>query len=162
MNIVLIGMPGSGKTTIGKMLAQKLNLKFIDMDSEIERSTNKTINDIFEDVGEAGFREIESETIEKISNQDNSVISLGGGAILREINTLNVKKNGKVIFINRPVEAIVNDVEIEKRPLLKDGPDKVYILYNQRIELYKEYAGLEILNNTTIEDVVNKIWRMFK
>ena len=152
---------GAGKTTIGKMLSEKLNREFYDIYEEIENKLSKTISEVFEQYGEEIFRNIESEVIKEMSDKKSSVISLGGGAILREENMLNAKRNGKIVFINRPIEHIVkelkNDSEREKRPLLKDGIEKIYELYEQRIDLYKKYADIEVLNDSNLEQVVNKI-----
>ena len=157
MNIALIGMPGAGKTTIGKILADKLKFEFYDNDEEIEKYANKNIKQIFQEDGEERFRQIESERIKELSKKDLSVISLGGGVVLKKENIDNLKSNSKIIFINRPIENIINDIEIDERPLLKNGKEKIYSLYNNRIELYKKYADIEIMNNRGIEEVVNEI-----
>ena len=157
MNIVLIGMPGAGKTTIGKLLSDKFSFKFYDSDDEIEEYAGKKITQIFAEDGEEVFRDIESRIIKELSGKDSSVLSLGGGAILRSENIDVLKSNSKIIFLNRPLENIVNDIEVAERPLLKDGKEKIYNLYNNRIELYKKYADIEIANDTDIETVINNI-----
>ena len=157
MNIVLIGMPGSGKTIIGEMLAEKLKFEFYDCDAEIEKYSNKIITEIFEEDGEEKFRQIETDVIKELSKKDESVISLGGGAILKKENIERIKPNAKIIFINRPLENIVNDIEVEKRPLLRNGKERVYELYNSRIELYKKYSDIEIMNDVKIEEVIQEI-----
>jgi len=157
LNIVLIGMPGAGKTTIGKLLSDKFSFKFYDSDDEIEEYAGKKITQIFAEDGEEVFRDIESRIIKELSGKDSSVLSLGGGAILRSENIDVLKSNSKIIFLNRPLENIVNDIEVAERPLLKDGKEKIYNLYNNRIELYKKYADIEIANDTDIETVINNI-----
>ena len=88
MNIVLIGFRGTGKSTVGRLLAKRLERDFIDSDKYIEDSTGKTIKSIFEEDGEEGFRQIEADTITELSKADNKVISAGGGVVLREENVI--------------------------------------------------------------------------
>ncbi len=84
MNIVLIGFRGTGKSTVGKLLANRLKRDFIDTDEYIERTTGKTIKDIFEGEGEEGFRKTEAETVAKLSKMDNKIIAAGGGVVLKD------------------------------------------------------------------------------
>ncbi len=97
-NIVLIGMPGCGKTTIGRSISSKLNKKFIDVDEYIECKYNKSIPQIFKENGEEYFRNIELKSVEEISNKEDSIISTGGGVIKNEQNIINLKQNGIVSF----------------------------------------------------------------
>ena len=106
-NIVLIGMPGSGKTTIGKALSEKLNMEFIDTDQKIVDNTNKTIPDIFAECGEETFRDLENQTIFEVSKKQQSIIATGGGAILRKENVKLLSQNGRIYFIDRPLSSIV-------------------------------------------------------
>lgn len=145
-NLVLIGMPGSGKTTIGKILSLELNRTFVDLDEEIETSSKHTIPALFEK-GEAHFRTIESEVTASISHKHSLVIATGGGVVLREENMRALRKNGVIIFLNRSLEHITGDVEISSRPLLQDGVSKLEKLYNERIHLYQKYADIIIENN---------------
>lgn len=100
MNIVLIGYRGSGKTTIGKKLAEKLNREFVDSDDYIEQRTQLSIREIFELCGESYFRHLESEAIKDLSASDGRVIATGGGAVLRYKNVSNLKSHGVVIFLD--------------------------------------------------------------
>lgn len=155
-NIVLIGMPGSGKTTIGKEIAKKLNMNFFDMDEMIENKECKSISEIFKN-GEDYFRNLETDCVKNLSEKSSIVISTGGGIVKRKENMEYFKKNSIIIFINRHPDNIVMDVDIQKRPLLQNGIENVYKLYNERFDLYKKYCDLEILNDDTIECAVNKI-----
>lgn len=155
-NIVLIGMPGCGKTTIGKELASKLGYEFCDIDEYIVEKEKKTIDEMFEH-GEEHFRDIESCGVEDVSKKERMIISTGGGVIKREKNIDCLKENGIIIFINRPIENIVSDVEVGTRPLLKDGKEKVYQLYEERYDLYKKYCDREVINDKNLEDVIEKI-----
>lgn len=155
-NIVLIGMPGSGKTTIGKMLAKRLSLKLFDADKCIEGKSAQSIPELFK-LGENYFRNIEREVISELSNVSSSVIATGGGVIKNYGNIKELKKNGVIIFIDRPVESIGKDIKISSRPLLKDKVNTLYELYNERYKLYKEYSDFQVINDSTLEEVVEKI-----
>ena len=155
-NIVLIGMPGCGKTTIGKLLAEKLNKSFIDVDSYIEEVENRTIPEIFLQ-GESYFRDIETKAVKNVSKGEGQIISTGGGVIKRQENIEALKENGIIIFIDRPVEVIASDVDTENRPLLKDKKEALFTLYKERYALYKEYSDYQILNSDAIDSVLDKL-----
>lgn len=155
-NIVLIGMPGSGKTTIGTLLSKKLNMKFIDMDEFIESTENKSISHMFE-IGEEYFRNAESKSAKILGSESSLIIAAGGGVIKRKENIDYFKKNSIIVFINRPVDKIMEDIEIDTRPLLKEGKDRIYTLYDERLPLYKQYCDVEVLNDKSLNDAVNKI-----
>ena len=158
-NIVLIGMPGSGKTSVGKILCRRLGLKFVDVDEYIEEESGKSIPELFE-ISENHFRNVETQCICKLNKYNSVVIATGGGVIKNAINIKELKKNGVIIFIDRPFDNIVGDVEISKRPLLKDGIQKLYELYDERYELYKKYSDYHVVNDKEIDDVVEKILQL--
>lgn len=155
-NIVFIGLSGCGKTTIGKILAKKLNMKYCDIDEYIEEREGKSIPEIFKN-GEDHFREIESRAVKEVSQNSSMVISTGGGVIKLPENMEQLRKKGIIIFINRPVEDIVSDIDISNRPLLKDGKEAVYKLYRERYFLYKKYCDYEVLNKKSLPMTVDKI-----
>lgn len=155
-NVVLIGMPGCGKTTVGKVLAEKINMEFIDVDEYIELTEEKSISDIFKN-GEETFRDIESKVVDELSNKNKMVISTGGGVIKRKENMAALSKKGVIIFINRPLSKIMGDVDTETRPLLKEGKEKLKKLYEERFELYKGCCDFEVLNDESIEKVIEDI-----
>lgn len=163
MKIILIGLMGAGKTTIGKELSNKLNLRFIDMDDEIEKQSEMSIVDIFEKYGENRFREIESKLLEKAVLEDDIIISTGGGIIKIDDNRKLLKKQDNVVFLNGSIDTLVNNVsnEIYKRPLLKDSTDlyiKIEELLKERYEKYKESSNIIIdINNKNINEVVSQI-----
>lgn len=158
-NIVLIGMPGSGKTTIGRIISKKLGLKLVDIDRYIERFTGRTISQIFTE-GEEIFRDYERKAVNKFSKEKGIVISTGGGIIKDDRNIEALKKNGIIIFIDRPIENIAANTNLSKRPLLKDGIDRLYALYDERYELYKKYCDLQIVNDASLEEAVIGIINM--
>jgi shikimate kinase len=155
-NIVLIGMPGCGKTTIGKLLAEKLNKSFIDVDSYIEEVENRTIPEIFLQ-GEIYFRDIETKAVKKASKGEAQVISTGGGVIKRQENIEALKENGIIIFIDRPVEDIASDVDTENRPLLKDKKEALFTLYKERYALYVAACDYQVKNIEELDFVLDKI-----
>ncbi len=149
-NIVLTGMPSSGKTTIGKMLAADLNMEFVDTDVEIERVSGKPVPEIFKSVGEKGFRDIEAEVIAQISTRTHTVIATGGGAVLRQENVTALKGNGRIFFIDRPPHLLI---VTDDRPLSSNQADLTK-RYNERYSIYCDTADEIIKNTTTAEAAV--------
>ncbi len=141
-NIVLTGMPSSGKSTIGKMLAKELNMQFIDTDCEIVKREGAEISDIFASVGESGFRDIEAAVIAEASARGHCVISTGGGAVLRQENVVALSGNGKIYFIDRPLEDLVATAD---RPLSSNADD-LKKRYCERYDIYRSTAHKIIEN----------------
>ena len=154
--IVIIGMPGCGKTTISKILEKELNFKLYDVDEYIQDKTSKTISELFEK-GEDYFRDIETEACIDLSKKKNILIATGGGVVKRKENIDCFRNESLIIFIDRPVECILKDVDVSKRPLLKDGKEKVLKLYEERYALYKEYADFIVVNDSDLKSTVSKI-----
>ena len=150
-NIVLIGMPGSGKSTVGRELAKRLNKKFIDIDAEIELSAGLEISEIFSKYGEDKFREIESQVVKKLSNERNAVIATGGGVIKRKENEMPLKLNGVVVWIKRDLELL----STFNRPLSKTVG--VENLYKERKDLYESFSQITVSNNKKCLDAVKEI-----
>lgn len=156
-NLVLIGMAGSGKSSIGKIVGQQLGLAFIDVDLFIEQTTHQTIPELFE-ISEAHFRKIESAACKEIAEKENhTVIACGGGAVLHSENIEALKKTGWIVFIDRPIEHIVEDIEVGHRPLLKDGKNKLYQLQEERLSIYQSTADFIVKNHFTLEKVIDEI-----
>ena len=154
--VVIIGMPGSGKTTIGKILGRELDLKFYDMDEYIQERTSKSILELFEN-GEDYFRNIETDMCRELSKEKNVLISTGGGVVKKKENIDALKKDALIIFLDRPVEKILEDVDVSKRPLLKDGKERVINLYNERYELYKKYDDEIVVNDSDMIEVIERL-----
>jgi len=155
-NIVLIGMPGSGKTTIGEKISMKLSIEFIDIDHCIETITNTSIADLFKQ-GEEYFRFIESKTIRELFFDIPCIISTGGGTILSQSNMKILQKNAITFFIDRPINKILKNIDTAARPLLNDDSYALYNIYEKRYSLYKKYADYTIKNDGSILCVIDKI-----
>ena len=160
-NIVLIGIMGAGKTTIGKKLSADLNRPFIDMDDYLEKKYNMSIADMFK-ISEDYFRNHESACCKDMSMQKNTVISTGGGVIKRAENIAYLKKNGIIFYIDRPLELIVDDVDTSSRPLLKDGAQKLYDLDHERRALYMQSCDYHLINDGGLEEICQKIIAVIK
>ena len=160
-NIILIGMPGCGKTTIGRILSEKLAMNFLDLDEYIVEKYNMTIDDMFK-IGESYFRDRESEVVRELDRYNNTIIATGGGVIKREINGEILRSCGYVVFIHRLPENILRDVDNLSRTLLKDDVTKIYNLYNERYDLYKKYCHIEVDNNYDIDNTLKELINISK
>ena len=157
-NIIIIGMPGCGKTTVGKLLAEKLNREFIDSDKVFEETVCPDITEYFSKHGEDGFRTQETNILRDLSQKENCIISTGGGVVERAENKEIIQKGGTVVFIDRTPEDIVGDIDTETRPLLlAEGKKRVFSLYERRYEKYKNFCHIRIENNSTLEVLTEKI-----
>lgn len=151
-NVVLIGMPSCGKTTIGIELAKLLQKDFVDIDAEIVSKIGMPISDYFEKYGECAFRDMEQEVIKEYSVKNNFVISTGGGCIKRKQNMMYLYMNGAILFIQRDLSKLVVG---EGRPL-SSSIEALEKMYQERLPLYTLYAQKFIENNTTTEYAVNQ------
>lgn len=152
-NIVLIGMPSCGKSTVGKILAKKLNKTFVDSDEEIIKYENMTIPQIFEQFGEEYFRQTESKVIANLSKKQGLVIATGGGAVLNQKNVDLLKQNSVIFFLDRSLE---NLITTEDRPL-SSNKESLEKRYNERYNIYISAADFVINADGTIEENVNLI-----
>uniref|UniRef100_UPI0040565C68 shikimate kinase n=1 Tax=Agathobacter sp. TaxID=2021311 RepID=UPI0040565C68 len=158
-NIFLIGFMGVGKSTIAKMLADWLGMELMEMDETIEKEQGCTINEIFAQKGEEGFRDMESALVERISQSKNAVVSCGGGAVLRTKNVANMKKNGKVIFLTAVPQTIFERVRYStNRPLLNGNMNIEYIagLMERRKDVYEAAADIVIHTDGKDEGTILK------
>jgi len=160
MNIFLIGMMGSGKTSVGQLLSKYYNSTFYDLDAGIEKRFNLTIKEIFKEYGEEKFREVESIMLAETENVVNSVISTGGGIVISNTNREFLKKR-RVYFLNNSVEILFERAtkKREQRPLLKDITLYEFkSIYKNRMKLYQECASITInAENKSINETVEEI-----
>lgn len=145
-NVVLIGMPGCGKSSVGRALAGRMSRAFVDIDEEIVKRAGRPIPEIFEKEGEAAFRELEAKLIKQYAKERALVIATGGGAVLRQDNMRNLRQNGAVFFIDRPID----DLATDGRPLSLNK-DALAHMENERLPLYKRYSSKTIPNARDIE-----------
>ncbi len=156
LNIVLVGMPGSGKTTIGKTVADALGREFYDTDGEFVKS-NGEIADYFKLNGEKAFRDKESEIISELGARNGLVIATGGGAVLRAENVKHLKQNGIVFFLDREAE---NIVPTSDRPLGSDR-EAIQKRYNERYPIYCSAADIKVDSNRSVNSVAADIEKLF-
>lgn len=146
-NIVLIGLMGSGKSTVGRLVAHKSGLEFIDLDEYLEKKIGKSIPVIFEEFGEPYFREIETQVIGEAAAMKGKVLSCGGGVVERGANMEALKRNGMVVYLHASSTQLYQRLsKSHERPLLKvqDPKGRLEELYRRRSPLYEKYADLQI------------------
>ncbi len=164
-NIVLIGFMGSGKSAVAKKLAQKLKLKFVDLDKAIEEKEQKPITEIFSQKGEGHFRRIEKDMVKEVSAKDAQVIACGGGVALDPENIANLRQQGSLIYLKASPEAIFNRTKGKKhRPLLNVGqPEKkIEELLKFREAFYAQADYTVETSNLSVEEVANEIIKILK
>lgn len=158
-NVVLIGFMGTGKSTIGKALAGRLGWQFVDTDQKVEERQGITISEMFATLGESAFRQVESDTLDRVLEQSAQVISTGGGAVLAERNRLSMKKDGYVIALKAAEETIIERVKHDQsRPLVQgDVEERVHKLLETRRNAY-DFADLIIdTTGVSVEEIVEQI-----
>ncbi|MBQ7225854.1 MAG: AAA family ATPase [Clostridia bacterium] len=153
-NIALVGMPCSGKTTVGKALAEKTGKLFVDTDAEIVKKVGMSIPEFFEKHGEAEFRRIEGEVIAEVSAKNNQIIATGGGAILNPDNVRRLKQNGNVYFLDRDLELLF---PTEDRPL-SSNREALKKRYEERYDIYLSSCDTRVDGNGTVDEVANLIY----
>ncbi|WHH59652.1 shikimate kinase [Petroclostridium sp. X23] len=163
-NIVLTGFMGSGKTTVGKIAAEKLNMIFIDVDAYIENEQQKKISDIFEQFGEEYFRNLETDMVKKVALEQNAVIATGGGVVLRKENLDYLRQNGVIVYLYSNEEAIMrNTSHNTDRPLLK-GPDakaRIAELLKKRAAFYSNHDFKIDVSMLTVEQAVEAVLNIY-
>ncbi|MBQ3040284.1 MAG: shikimate dehydrogenase [Clostridia bacterium] len=154
-NIILVGMPSSGKTSVGTKIAQMTGKQFIDTDDEIVKAEGTDIPTIFADKGEGYFRDLEAKIVEDVSKLNGFVIATGGGAILREANVDFLKQNGKIYFLDRSLSKLM---PTEDRPLSRDR-EAIEKRYNERYGIYKSVADVIINGDGTVDEVAELLYK---
>ncbi len=165
-NIFLVGPMGSGKTTIGQRLAQKLGLKFHDSDHEIEATTGASVNLIFDIEGESGFRERETRMLDKLSQMSDVLVATGGGIVLSEKNRQILKQGGTVVYLSTSVEQQLDRLRRDKtRPLLQtdDKQAKLLELAEIRNPLYESVADITVtIRGRNVDGTIHSIMEALK
>ena len=156
-NIVLVGMPGCGKSTIAELLAKELGREVVDTDAEIEKMEGKPIPQIFADFGEPYFRAKESLVISTVAKKSGIIIATGGGSVISDTNRQNLGQNGYFVFIERDI----NSLSTKGRPLSKDI-ETLKKMYAERYPYYKSAADLVVSNDGKPETAAGEIAEVFK
>lgn len=161
-NIVLIGLTGCGKTTVGKRLAPLLGMDFVDMDLYIEEKEGKTVKEIFHDSGEPYFRHLETVVSKELTQAGGKVIATGGGVVLNPENMDYLKQNSVIIFLDRSPDIILKKINLSTRPMLVENKNRLYELDKERRPLYEAYADLTIIGGTDIDQTVKDVYSALK
>ena len=161
LSIIFVGLPGSGKTTIGRQLARRLDLPFVDSDHVIEHQLGCSIREFFAREGEGSFRDVEQQVLDELTQTHQGVIATGGGAILREANRRHLRDRGQVVYLRSMPEDVYRRVRHDKaRPLLQvDDPlARLRALFDARDPLYRETAHFVIeTGRPSVATLVNMI-----
>ena len=156
-NLVLIGMPGSGKSSVAKLLSEKTGREVVELDRAIEEAAGKPIPAIFAEDGEDVFRDLESSCIAAAGARNGVILSLGGGAVTRERNYLPLHQNGRIYCLKRDLSLLAMD----GRPLSKDL-DTLRTMEQERAPMYERFADVTVVNDGTLEDAADAILKDFQ
>lgn len=157
LNVVFVGMPGCGKTSVGKAYARLTGRSFLDTDTFVEQA-GMSIPDIFEKYGETAFRDKETQAVKMLSAMSEKVIATGGGAIEREENVVLMKQNGIVVYLKRELDKLATD----NRPLSQGGKEKTLALYERRHSLYEKAADFTIETHEDVEGCAKRLYDMIR
>lgn len=164
-NIILVGFMGTGKTTVGKKLAEKLNMDFLDLDDVIEQREKMSIPDIFQKKGEQYFRDVEKKNIKEIQYIKNTVVSCGGGAVMFDENWISFKKSGIVVCLTANEDIIYERIKTQThRPLLncENPKSRIHDLLEKRKVFYAKADYTVDTSTLSIESVVCQVVRYIK
>ena len=164
-NIVLAGFMGTGKTSVGGLISQELNMEYVNTDDLIEKKVGMSINDIFSKKGKPHFRQVESEVIKEVSQKDNSLIDAGGGVVINELNVNNLKQKGIIFCLNAtPEEILKRTKKYSHRPLLNvaDPLAEIKKILKNRIEYYKRAEYQSDTTDKTADEVSKEIIEIYK
>ena len=148
-NLVLIGLSGCGKSSLGRRLSRRLHMPLFDTDAMAVEAEGRSILQIFADSGEAYFRDLESAACHALAELEGVVIATGGGAVLREENMEALARNGLIFFIDRHPSRILRSGSLCDRPLVQDDRERLFRLHAERLPLYRRWADVTIRNSGT-------------
>ncbi len=160
-NLVLIGMPGSGKTKLSRLLSQRLGLTAVDTDALVEARAGRTIPELFAAYGEAHFRDLETAAVKEAAAMTGAAIATGGGVVLRSENMAALSATGVVFFRDRALSAIAGE-DHAGRPLIGADKERIYRLYRERLPLYQKYAHHIIPHTDTLEEAAQLIAALYE
>ncbi len=157
MIVYLVGMPGSGKSTVGPRLADLLGVPFVELDREIEGDAGASVTEIFAREGEVRFRELEAAALKEVSTRDPSVVSCGGGVVLEPANRVTLRATGEVVFLSVPLDVLHERVRpAADRPLIRQRED-LERLFREREPLYREFAAHVVDATGTPDEVAERV-----
>lgn len=161
--VYLIGMMGSGKSSVGKRAARLCGYDFCDLDSLIEKRAGRKITEIFAEDGEAAFRSAEKGALADVSETNKpTIVSCGGGIILDPENTERMRESGIVILIEREIEKIKSTANVNTRPLLKNSAENIKKIYDQRKPLYQNACHYIVKNNDSVAEAAQSVADLLK
>ena len=162
-HIFLIGMQGCGKSSLGKRVARETGLSFMDTDAMVAASAGCTVNEFFEKYGEETFRRAETGALSLLSRERPMIISTGGGTIMNPVNRHIMRAWGAIVLIDRPLEEILSDIKLDRRPTLRDGGlAEVERVYNERIGIYRDLADITVRNDQGYHMAVYTLTRLIR
>ena len=162
-HIYLIGMPGSGKSSLGKRVAREISLPYADMDGLITEAAGRSVEEIFAEFGEAAFRQAETNMLCLLTRARPTIISTGGGTVMNPVNRKIMRCWGRIVLVDRPLEDILGDIRLEHRPLLrKGGPEKLRELYAERMPVYRSAADDTLKNDQGYHAAMYEMIRLLR
>ena len=162
-HIFLIGMQGCGKSSLGKRVARETGLSFMDTDAMVAASAGCTVNEFFEKYGEETFRRAETGALSLLTREPPMIISTGGGTIMNPVNRHIMRAWGAIVLIDRPLEEILSDIKLDRRPTLRDGGlAEVECVYNERIGVYRSLADITVRNDQGYHMAVYTLTRLIR
>jgi len=162
-HIFLIGMQGCGKSSLGKRVARETGLSFMDTDAMVAGSAGGTVNEFFERYGEETFRKAETGALAMLTRAKPMMISTGGGTVMNPVNRHIMRAWGNIVLIDRPLEEILTDIKLDRRPTLRDGGlEEVERVYHERIQVYRDLADITVRNDQGYHMAVYTLTRLVR
>jgi len=162
-HIFLIGMQGCGKSSLGKRVARETGLSFMDTDAMVAASAGCTVNEFFEKYGEETFRRAETGALSLLTRERPMIISTGGGTVMNPVNRHIMRAWGAIVLIDRPLEEILSDIKLDRRPTLRDGGlAEVERVYRERIGIYRDLADITVRNDQGYHMAVYTLTRLIR
>ena len=160
-HLFIIGMPGSGKSSLGKRTAKETGMPFVDTDGLITQAAGCTVGEIFEKYGEAAFRQAETNALSVLTRVKPSIVSTGGGTVMNPVNRQIMKNWGLIVLIDRPLEDIMSDIKLDRRPNLQaKGLGELERLYGERMPVYREAADVVLDNSQGYQAGLMRLMRI--